>query len=110
MPIGSKQRLKVGAEPRAKRAFAEDGPVQHAAAVDLLEEACKFGGVAFDQFAPSPVCSPTASSRSLRVSLRIALNCARVKARNSGKYKICDERFYSYCVPGLVEMMFPDWF
>jgi len=27
-----------------------------------------------------------------------------------GKYKICDERFYSYWVPGLVEMMFPDWF
>jgi NAD(P)-dependent dehydrogenase (short-subunit alcohol dehydrogenase family) len=27
-----------------------------------------------------------------------------------GKYKICDERFYSYCVPGLVELIFPDWF
>ena len=27
-----------------------------------------------------------------------------------GKYKICDERFYSYWVPGLVELMFPDWF
>ena len=27
-----------------------------------------------------------------------------------GKYKICDERFYSYWVPGLVEMVFPDWF
>jgi NAD(P)-dependent dehydrogenase (short-subunit alcohol dehydrogenase family) len=27
-----------------------------------------------------------------------------------GKYKICDERFYSYWVPGLVEMIFPDWF
>jgi NAD(P)-dependent dehydrogenase (short-subunit alcohol dehydrogenase family) len=27
-----------------------------------------------------------------------------------GKYKICDEKFYSYCVPGLVEMIFPDWF
>jgi NAD(P)-dependent dehydrogenase (short-subunit alcohol dehydrogenase family) len=27
-----------------------------------------------------------------------------------GKYKSCDERFYSYWVPGLVEMMFPDWF
>jgi NAD(P)-dependent dehydrogenase (short-subunit alcohol dehydrogenase family) len=27
-----------------------------------------------------------------------------------GKYKICDEGFYSYWVPGLVEMMFPDWF
>jgi NAD(P)-dependent dehydrogenase (short-subunit alcohol dehydrogenase family) len=27
-----------------------------------------------------------------------------------GKYKICDELFYSYWVPGLVERMFPDWF
>lgn len=27
-----------------------------------------------------------------------------------GKYKICDERFYSYWVPGLIELMFPDWF
>jgi NAD(P)-dependent dehydrogenase (short-subunit alcohol dehydrogenase family) len=27
-----------------------------------------------------------------------------------GKYKICDEKFYSYWVPGLVEMIFPDWF
>lgn len=27
-----------------------------------------------------------------------------------GKYKICDERFYSYWVPGLVDLMFPDWF
>jgi len=27
-----------------------------------------------------------------------------------GKYKICDERFYSYWVPGLIEMIFPDWF
>lgn len=27
-----------------------------------------------------------------------------------GKYKICDEQFYSYCVPGLVELIFPDWF
>ncbi len=26
-----------------------------------------------------------------------------------GKYKICDERFYSYWVPGLVELAFPDW-
>jgi hypothetical protein len=25
-----------------------------------------------------------------------------------GKYKICDERFYSYWVPWLVELMFPD--
>ena len=30
--------------------------------------------------------------------------------KKSGKYKICDERFYSYWVPGLVELIFPDWF
>ncbi len=27
-----------------------------------------------------------------------------------GKYKICDEKFYSYWVPGLIERIFPDWF
>src|ERR1700678_890174 len=27
-----------------------------------------------------------------------------------GKCKSCDERFYSYWVPGLVELIFPDWF
>ena len=27
-----------------------------------------------------------------------------------GKYKICDEKFYSYWAPGLVELIFPDWF
>jgi NAD(P)-dependent dehydrogenase (short-subunit alcohol dehydrogenase family) len=27
-----------------------------------------------------------------------------------GKYKICDDHFYSYWVPGLIELMFPDWF
>jgi NAD(P)-dependent dehydrogenase (short-subunit alcohol dehydrogenase family) len=27
-----------------------------------------------------------------------------------GKYKVCDEQFYSYWVPGLVELIFPDWF
>jgi len=26
------------------------------------------------------------------------------------RYRICDERFYSYWVPGLVELIFPDWF
>jgi len=31
-------------------------------------------------------------------------------SKKYGKYKICDERFYSYWVPGLVELMFPDWF
>jgi NAD(P)-dependent dehydrogenase (short-subunit alcohol dehydrogenase family) len=30
--------------------------------------------------------------------------------RKYGKYKICDERFYSYWVPGLIELIFPDWF
>ena len=30
--------------------------------------------------------------------------------RKYGKYKICDEQFYSYWVPGLVELIFPDWF
>ncbi len=24
--------------------------------------------------------------------------------------QLCDERFYSYWVPGLVELIFPDWF
>jgi NAD(P)-dependent dehydrogenase (short-subunit alcohol dehydrogenase family) len=27
-----------------------------------------------------------------------------------GEYKICDEEFYSYWVPGLIELAFPDWF
>jgi NAD(P)-dependent dehydrogenase (short-subunit alcohol dehydrogenase family) len=27
-----------------------------------------------------------------------------------GKYKICDKKFYSYWTPGLIELMFPDWF
>jgi hypothetical protein len=27
-----------------------------------------------------------------------------------GKYKICDGRFYSNWVPGLVGPIFPDWF
>jgi len=27
-----------------------------------------------------------------------------------GKYKICDDQFYSYWVPGLIELAFPDWF
>jgi NAD(P)-dependent dehydrogenase (short-subunit alcohol dehydrogenase family) len=34
----------------------------------------------------------------------------RYARRKYGKYKICDERFYSYWVPGLVELIFPDWF
>lgn len=27
-----------------------------------------------------------------------------------GDYKICDDEFYAYWVPGLVELAFPDWF
>ena len=34
----------------------------------------------------------------------------RYARKRYGKYKICDERFYSYWVPGLVELIFPDWF
>jgi NAD(P)-dependent dehydrogenase (short-subunit alcohol dehydrogenase family) len=30
--------------------------------------------------------------------------------RKYGRYKICDDKFYSYWVPGLVELVFPDWF
>ena len=30
--------------------------------------------------------------------------------RKYGNYKICDDRFYSYWVPGLIELIFPDWF
>jgi hypothetical protein len=31
-------------------------------------------------------------------------------SKRHGKYKICDERFYSYWVPSLVELISPDWF
>ena len=34
----------------------------------------------------------------------------RYAQKRYGKYKICDEQFYSYWVPGLIEMIFPDWF
>jgi len=34
-------------------------------------------------------------------------NHARTKY---GNYKTCDARFYSYWVPGLIELIFPDWF
>jgi NAD(P)-dependent dehydrogenase (short-subunit alcohol dehydrogenase family) len=27
-----------------------------------------------------------------------------------GEYKVCDDEFYSYWTPGLVELIFPDWF
>ncbi len=34
----------------------------------------------------------------------------RHATKKYGKYKICDERFYSYWTPGLIERIFPDWF
>jgi NAD(P)-dependent dehydrogenase (short-subunit alcohol dehydrogenase family) len=37
-------------------------------------------------------------------------NWGNYARKKYGKYKICDERFYSYWVPGLVELIFPDWF
>ena len=30
--------------------------------------------------------------------------------RKYGKYKICDERFYSYWSPRLIDLIFPDWY
>jgi hypothetical protein len=30
--------------------------------------------------------------------------------RKYGKYKICDEKFYSYWTPGLIDLVFPDWY
>ncbi|MGA9551374.1 MAG: SDR family oxidoreductase [Candidatus Sulfotelmatobacter sp.] len=27
-----------------------------------------------------------------------------------GEYKICDDQFYSYWTPGLIDLIFPDWF
>ncbi len=30
--------------------------------------------------------------------------------RKYGRYKICDDKFYSYWVPGLIKLIFPDWF
>ncbi len=27
-----------------------------------------------------------------------------------GEYKICDDEFYSYWTPGLIDLIFPDWF
>jgi hypothetical protein len=30
--------------------------------------------------------------------------------RKDGKYRVCDERFYFYWVPGPIELIFPDWF
>jgi len=30
--------------------------------------------------------------------------------RQYGKYKICDEHFYTYWTPGLIDLIFPDWF
>jgi NAD(P)-dependent dehydrogenase (short-subunit alcohol dehydrogenase family) len=34
----------------------------------------------------------------------------RYAAKKYGKFKICDDRFYSYWTPGLIDAVFPDWF
>ena len=34
----------------------------------------------------------------------------RYATKKYGKYKVCDEQFYSYWVPGLIELVYPDWF
>lgn len=48
---GAEQRFEVVAYPVGERALAENGPVQHGAAIDLLDEAGKIGGVAGEEFA-----------------------------------------------------------
>jgi hypothetical protein len=30
--------------------------------------------------------------------------------RVANRYKICGDKFYSYWVPGLIELIFPDWY
>jgi NAD(P)-dependent dehydrogenase (short-subunit alcohol dehydrogenase family) len=34
----------------------------------------------------------------------------RYATKKYGKYKICDDRFYAYWTPGLIDLVFPDWF
>jgi NAD(P)-dependent dehydrogenase (short-subunit alcohol dehydrogenase family) len=34
----------------------------------------------------------------------------RYARKRYGKYKICDEQFYTYWTPGLIDLIFPDWF
>jgi hypothetical protein len=51
--IRSEQGLERAANPRGERPLAIDGPVEHGAAVDLLEEASEFSGVAGLEFAGS---------------------------------------------------------
>jgi NAD(P)-dependent dehydrogenase (short-subunit alcohol dehydrogenase family) len=34
----------------------------------------------------------------------------RYATKRYGNYKICDDRFYSYWTPGLIDLVFPDWF
>jgi len=41
------ERFEVAADPARQRAFAEDGPIEHGPAVDLLDEAGELGGVAW---------------------------------------------------------------
>jgi len=33
----------------------------------------------------------------------------RYAAKKYGKFKICDDRFYSYWTPGVIDVLFPDW-
>ncbi len=48
--IGAKEGFEILAHPIGESSLAEDGPVQHGAAVDLLDQAGEFGGVAGDEF------------------------------------------------------------
>ena len=34
----------------------------------------------------------------------------RYATKRYGKYKICDAQFYSYWAPGLIDLVFPDWY
>jgi NAD(P)-dependent dehydrogenase (short-subunit alcohol dehydrogenase family) len=104
-----------------KRRQGEQGRVVHDAGADfLVSESPRYVGRAVVALAADP----RVKEKSGRVFSSWALareygftdldgtrphwgNYARKKY---GKYKICDERFYSYWVPGLVELIFPDWF
>jgi len=33
----------------------------------------------------------------------------RYASKKYGKFKICDDRFYSYWTPGFIDVLFPDW-
>jgi hypothetical protein len=49
--VGAEEGFKILADPVGESSLAEDGPVERGAAVDLLDEAGEFGGVAGDEFA-----------------------------------------------------------